>query len=634
MKQKNFETVIYSSMGILAMAVVMVAFYIVSGAFKVRVDITEDKAHTLSPGTRRIIAKLEAPVTLRYYCTQADNAVPPTLRTYAQHVEDVLAEFKQAGQGKIIIQKLDPKPDSDAEDSARLNGIEGRATGPFGSSKIYLGIVVSVFDQKFALPWLAPERERLLEYDISRAISRVETPAPPVVGIMSALQVFGEQYNPMTMSREDKPKDPWVFVTELKKDFTVKSVPLNAAKIDDQIKVLVVMHPRGISAGTQYAIDQFLMRGGKLLAFLDPHAYFDESHDMPNQKFSVVGELAYGQSSLDQLLPAWGLSMDIDKVIADTSFGSRNQKTGDMMPTMLTVTRAGIDQNDVVTSQIDNLLIPFGGAFIGKPAAGLKETVLVRCTPNSQLVDTLASTAAAEQILRDFKSEKTSYALAVHLTGKFKSAFPGGPPVDKNVPAADNAASAQLRESTGNAEVVLMCDTDMLNDKACVRVQTYMGHRMVQPINGNLNFVQSAVEQLSGDDDLISARSRASMNHPFTRLRDMEASAGKQSEEKIRVLEIKKRDMEKKISELQTHKEGGQEQQLILSPEQQKELDDYLKTRSEVNKELKLVHRNLTKDTEALEFCTKVINIGAMPVFVAASGLVLAIVKSRRKTAK
>lgn len=632
MKQKNFETILYSSAGVIAMAVVMVAFYIVSGAFKVRVDITEDKAHTLSAGTRHIIAKLDAPVTLRFYCTQGDNAVPPALRTYAQHVEDLLAEFKQAGQGKIIIQKLDPKPDSDAEDSARLNGIEGRATGPFGSSKIYLGIVASVFDQKFALPWLAPERERLLEYDIARAISRVENTAPPVVGIMSAFQVFGEQYNPLTASREDKPKDPWVFVSELKKDFTVKSVPLNTTKIDDQIKVLVVVHPRGISEATQYAIDQYLMRGGKLLAFLDPHAYFDESHDMPNQKFSVVGELAYGQSSLDRLLPAWGLSMDIDKVIADTSFGSRNQRTGDMMPTMLSVTRAGIDQNDVVTSQIDNLLIPFGGAFIGKPAAGLKETVLVKCSPNSQLVDTLASTGGAEQILRDFKAENTSYALAVHLTGKFKTAFPSGPPAGKDVQAPP--AAAQLKESTGNAEVVLMCDTDMLNDKACVQVQNMMGHRIVRPVNGNLNFVQSAVEQLSGDDDLISARSRASMNHPFTRLKDMQASAGRQSEEKIRELEIKKREMEKKISELQTHKEGGQEQQLILSPEQQRELDDYLKTRAEVNKELKIVRRNLSKDTEALEFWTKVINIGAMPAVVAASGLLLAIVKPRRKPAK
>lgn len=619
MKQKNFETLLYSTIGVVAVGILLISVYIVSSAFKVRVDITEDKAHTLSPGTLHILSKLDSQVTVRFYCTQGDNAMPPALRVYAQHIEDLLAEYKQTAKGKIIIEKLDPKPDSEAEDSARLNGVEGRATGPFGANKIYLGIVVSIFDEKFTLPFLQPDRERLLEYDISRAISRVENPKPPVIGIMSAFGVFGQQYNPLTATREERGIDPWVFVTELRKDFSVKKVMMNATSIDDDIQVLIVMHPRNITEQSQYAIDQFLMRGGKLLAFLDPHAYFDESHDMQNQKFNVVGDLSYGQSTLDKLLPAWGLSMDIDRVVADTTFGSRNNKTGDMMPTMLTVTRSGIDENDVVTSQIDNLFIPFAGAFTGKPTTGLKETVLVKCTPNSQLVDTLAATAASESIMRDFKAENIPYAVAIDLTGKFKSAFPNG----------------TLKESTGNAEVILVCDTDMLNDKVCVQVvQTSPGHRSIRPMNGNLNFVQSAVEQLSGDEDLISARSRASMNHPFTRLRDMQARAGKQSEEKLRMLETKLRDTKRKISELETHKETGQEQEVILSPEQQKERDDYLKTAAEVNKELKQVRRDLNRDTESLEFETKVINIGAMPVVVAVFGLTLAIIKPRRKPAK
>ena len=626
---------LYSTIGLVAVGVLLIAVYIISSAFKVRMDITEDKAHTLSPGTLHILNKLDSQVTIRFYCTQGDNAMPPALRVYAQHIEDLLAEYKQTAKGKIIIEKLDPKPDSEAEDSARLNGVEGRATGPYGLNKIYLGLVVSIFDEKFTLPFLQPDRERLLEYDVSRAISRVENPKPPVVGIMSAFGVFGQQYNPMTATREERGIDPWVFVTELRKDFTVKKVIMNATNIDDDINVLIVMHPRNITDQCQYAIDQFLMRGGKLLAFLDPHAYFDESHDMQNQKFNVVGDLSYGQSTLDKLLPTWGLSMDVDRVVADTTFGSRNSKTGDMSPTMLTVTRAGIDQNDVVTSQIDNLFIPFAGAFTGKPAAGLKETVLVKCTPNSQLVDSLASVAGGESIIRDFKPANIPYAVAVDLTGKFKTAFPNGMPQGKT-PAEVPKNSNQLTESKGNAEVILMCDTDMLNDRVCVQiVQTSPGHRSIRPMNGNLNFVQSAVEQLSGDDDLISARSRASMNHPFTRLRDMQARAGKQSEEKLRLLETKLRDTKRKISELETHKEsGGQEQELILSPEQQKERDDYLKTAAEVNKELKQVRRDLNRDTESLEFRTKLINIGAMPIVVAASGLLLAIIKSRRKPAK
>lgn len=634
MKQKNFETILYSSAGVAAMFVVMLAFYIVTSAVKLRVDVTADKAHTLSAGTKKILGKLNSPITIRFYCTQADNAMPPVLRTYAQHIEDMLNEYQQAAKGKIKIQKLDPKPDSDEEESARLNGVEGQATGQFGANKIYLGIVVSIFDEKFALPWLPPERERLLEYDISRAISRVENRTPPVVGIMSAMPVFGQQYNPMTMTRDQQGKGPWAFVAELKKDFAVQKVPMTASKIDDDIKVLLVMHPRNITEATQYAIDQFILRGGKLLAFLDPHAFFDESHDQQNQSFSVIGENAYGQSSLDKLLAAWGLKMDMDKVAADKSFGSRNPRNGQMAPTILMVTRAGIDENDVATSQIDNLLLPFAGAFTGKPADGLTETVLVKSSRNSQLIDSLIATAASEQILRDFKADDVEYPLAVHLTGKFKTAFPNGKP--KGADGKDESTNTvQLRESNGSGEVVLVADSDMLNDKACVSVRNdNMGRPVVKPINGNLNFVQSVVEQFSGDDDLISARSRASMNRPFTRVKDMEAQAAKQWEEKVRELETKQKETERKITDLQTHKEGTPEEKDILSPEQQKELDSYQQTQAEVKKNLKQVRNNLRKDTDSLVFWTKVANIGAMPVLVAVSGLVLAIIKPKRRPAK
>jgi len=622
MKRKNFETILYSSVGVAAMFVVLMALYVVICAFKVRFDVTAEKVHTLSAGTKKIIGKINSHVTIRFYCTQADNAMPPVLRTYAQHIQDLLEEYKQEAHGKIVIQKLDPKPDSEAEDSARLNGVEGQPTGPFGSDKIYLGIVVSIFDQKFALPWLPPERERLLEYDISRAISRVVNSTPPVIGIMSALPVFGQAANPMALDRDDHGNEPWAFVTELKKDFTVKEVSMSAAKIDEQIKVLVVVHPRNITDTAQYAIDQFVLRGGKLLAFVDPHAYFDQSRDQQTQSFQIMGENAYGQSSLDKLFKAWGLAMDINKVVADTSFGSRNSKTGEMRPTILMVTRAGINENDVATSQIDNLVIPFGGAFTGKPADGLKETVLVKSSPNAELVDSLIATAASEEILRDFKPDNVEYAMAVHLTGKFKTAFP------------EWKDASQLKESSGSGEAVLMADTDLLNDKVCVKVQSVMGHRIIHPMNGNLNLVQSVVELFSGDDDLITARSRASMTRPFTRLKDMEARAGKQWEEKIRVLETKRREMERMINELQTHKESGEEEKLILSPEQQTELEDYQKTRAAVNKDLKQVRSNLRKDTDALEFWTKVVNIGAMPVLVAVSGLVLAIVKRKRRVTK
>jgi ABC-type uncharacterized transport system involved in gliding motility auxiliary subunit/ABC-type transport system involved in multi-copper enzyme maturation permease subunit len=622
-KRKDFERMVYSSGGVAAMFVIMVAFYIVTSAVKVRADVTADKIHTLSAGTKKILRKLDSRLTLRFYCTQSDNAMPPALRTYARRIEELLQEYQQEAKGKLIFEKFDPRPDSDTEDAARQNGVEGRPTGPFGAEKIYLGLVVSLLNEKFALPFLPPERERLLEYDISRAISRVASSARPAIGIMTGLPVFGDAPDPLMRPGQNRAEE-WAFITELKKDFLLKEVPLGSSNIDEQIKVLIVAHPVDISDAAQYAIDQFVLRGGKLIAFLDPHAYFDQSHD-PSKNFSLMGDNA-ARSSLDKLLKVWGLEMDVNKVAADTSFASRNMQSGESMPTLLLVTRAGINENDVVTGQIDNLVFPFAGVFTGQPAPGIKETVLVKCSANSQLVDSMIATSAADQILRNFKASNIEYPLAIHLRGKFKTAFPA-PPGTTNL-------SHHLSESVSPGEVVLVSDTDMLNDKVCVRVQNAMGHRMIQMVNGNLNFVQSLVEQFTGDDDLISSRSRASMSRPFTRVKDMEAKAGRQWEEKVQVLETRKREMEQKIKELQTHKESGRSQELILSPEQEKELEKYQNTLVTVGKDLKLVRKNLRKDTDALEFRTKVVNIGAMPILVAFSGLALATVKTRRRVAK
>ncbi len=614
------------------MLVVLLAFYVVTSACKDRVDLTAEKAFTLSPGTKRILGKLDSRVTLRFYCTQGGNAMPPGLRTYAQHIEDLLAEYQQNGKGKIVVQKFDPQPDSDAEDSARLDGVEGQATAPFGGEKVYLGLVVSMLDQKVALPWLPPEREKLLEYDISRSIARVVNPTPAVIGLMSALPVFGAEPNPMMQRMGQAATEPWTFVSELKKDFTVREIPMTATKIDDDIGVLMVAHPREISEATQYAIDQFVLRGGKLLAFLDPHAYFDQKHD---QMAQVLGESS-GQSSLPILLKAWGLEMDMNKVLADMTFAGHNPQSGMAMPTVLMVNKSGINADDIVTSQIDNLVLPFAGAFTGKPAEGLKETVLVHASPESQLVEGVTASIGAEQILKDFKAAGVNYAMAVRLTGKFKTAFPDGPPKpakDDKAEGKDQSKEPQLKESKADGVVILVGDSDMLSDQVSVSVQNFMGYRLVRPMNGNLNLVQSFVEQLGGDSDLISLRSRASLNRPFTRLKEMEAKAGRQWEDKVKELEARKSETERKISEMQAAKAGA-DQKFILSPEQQKELANYRKTVAEASKDLRTTQKQLKKDTDSLEFWTKVINIGAMPVLVAVTGIVLALYKRKRTAAK
>jgi ABC-type uncharacterized transport system involved in gliding motility auxiliary subunit len=628
MKEKNFAAILYSSAGVAAMFVLLLAIYVVTSAFTQRVDMTQDKAFTLSPGTRRILAKLDSPVTLRFYCSQAE--MPPQLKPFAQEVEDLLGAYKQAGKGNIIIKKFDPQPDSDAEDSARLDGVQGQTT-QMGGDPIYLGLAISRADEKQTIPWLDPSRERLLEYDVSRAISRVINSTPATVGVMSAFPVFGEEPNPMMQQQGQPPAQPWVFISELKKDFTVNEVPMTATQIDPDIKVLIVYHPRDITDETQYAIDQFVMRGGKLIAFLDPHAYFDQRHD---QMAQMLGQSS-GQSSLPNLLRAWGLDMDINKVVADLNCCLHNPQNGSLVPTILQLTKKQLNGDDVVTADIDNLELAFTGAFTGKPADGLKETVLAHSSTQSELVDGMTASMGGDQIIRDFKASGVEYALAVRLAGKFKTAFPEGKPKEPgDTNNVTTNAEATLRESPANGAVILVADTDCLADQVCVQVQDIMGYRVARPLNGNLNLLQSCVEQMAGDSDLISLRSRGSLNRPFTRLDELEAKAGQQWEAKLKELQDERDSTQQKINDLQAAKGGNAQQQMILTPEQQTALAKYQADEAQAGKELRQVQKNLRKDTDSLEAWIRVINIGAMPVLVALTGIVLAVVKRKKTAAK
>src|SRR6266853_2418202 len=288
---RKTENLLYSAGGVVVAFVILLLLNLVLGAPRWRIDFTQDKLYTLSEGTRAVLGKLDSPVKIRLYFSQAD--VPLPIKAYGRRVEDLLAEFRQAGRGKVTVEKLDPQPDSEAEDSATLEGVEAQVT-PSGD-KFYLGASISYTEQKVALPALTPDREPLLEYDLVRAIARAVSTTKPVIGVMSALPVFGM---PPSQFTGGQPLEPQVIIGELRRDYTVKRVSLDAERIDDDIKVLLVIHPRGIGERAQYALDQFVLRGGKLIAFLDPSAYFDQLGQM--------GGMGGGgtPSSLDRLLKA------------------------------------------------------------------------------------------------------------------------------------------------------------------------------------------------------------------------------------------------------------------------------------------------------------------------------------------
>lgn len=632
--QKQLETILYSTVGVGILAVIAVAVNLIFARVSTRVDLTADRVYTLSEGTKSILGKLDTPVQIRFYFSQSARDLDPGLRTYAQRVEDLLSEYRLHSKGRIEIKKLDPKPDSDAEDSATLDGVEGQAL-QLGADKIYFGMAVSCLDAKAAIPFIAPQRERLLEYDLTRAISQVVKPTKPNLGIMSGLPVFG-QMDPMAMMRGGGGRqDPWVFVGELKADFNVKEVPVTAEKIDDDINVLLVVYPKSISEAAQYAIDQFVLRGGKLIAFLDPLSVLDSRSNPQNPLQAAAGSGA----TLDKLLKAWGLEFDLNKVVSDKRFLTELQdpRTGrpQANPSFLSLTGAGMDTNDVATTQLGRLILPFSGHFTGTPAEGLQQTVLFRSSPDSQLTDKMMAQFGATE---EFKSSGTEYKLAVRLSGKFKTAFPDGKPAapkadDEKKDDAAKKDEAGLKESKDEGVVVLLGDADLLYEQFYARIQEIFGQRIMAPFAANLTFVQNLVEQMGGDKDLIGIRSRATMNRPFTRVREMQAKAELAYESKIKQLEKDLSDAQQKINELQRAKTDAR-QQAILSDEQKQEILQFQRKRTEVNKELKNLRKNLRRDVDALETSTKWLNILAMPLAVSIAGVVIATFKRKRTAAK
>jgi ABC-type uncharacterized transport system involved in gliding motility auxiliary subunit len=629
----KFESLLYSVAGVVAVLVILVAINLLGGFFKVRSDLTQNKLYTLSDGTKRILHKLDTPVEIRFYFSKDNASVPVPLRTYAQEVEDLLAEYQQYSRGKIKIVKLDPKPDSNAEDSANLDGVEGQNLNL--TDKVYLGAAISCLDAKTAIPYLSPDRESLLEYDLSRAISSVTNPKKSVIGVMSALPVMGREAQPMMMRQRQQSVQPWIFLTELKENYAVREVPLTAEKIDDDITVLVVVHPNAISDQAQFAIDQFLLRGGKMVALLDPYSFVEARSGGP---YSGSGKYS---STLSKLLPAWGIQFSETKVVADPLFATQIQRESEVQsdPTILSVTSDGINKEDALGAAINDLLLPFAGVFTGKPVDGLKEDVLVKSTPQAGLVEAALLEAGGDEVRRALKSDKTSYPIAIRLTGKFKTAFSQGAPVTSANPTPAASASPSpvpkaetLKEARADGVVLLIGDSDFAYDQIAGRTQQVMTQTVFVPSNGNLNFIQSSVEQLAGDSDLIGIRSRSSGNRPFVVVAKLEAAAQQKYQSKIDELQDNLAQTRQKLASLQTGKQA--DQKTLLSPEQQAEIKRFHEDEAQVSQELKQVRKNLRFEIDSLQNTLKWIDIAAMPVIVTLAGLVLAYYKRNRRAAR
>jgi len=620
MKQflRKHEALVYSAVGLAALFLVLVAFNYLASSAAVRADLTEGRLYTLSEGTRKILKNLQAPVKVKLYIS-AGESMPVPLRSFAQRVEDLVREFKSVAGPNLVVEKYNPRPDSEEEDAAQLDGIEPQQL--MSGEQFYLGVAVSQLERKQSIPVLAPARERLLEYDLVRAVARAAIAERPKIGLMSGLPVMGERFNPMTRQSSE----PWVLANELRRDFDVVQVNMTADSIARDINVLLLIHPRDIGETTEYALDQFVLRGGKLIAFVDPYAYFDQQ---PGPMPGMPGMAS--SSTLPRLFKAWGVEMDPGKVVSDVVFASGGGQR--YTPTVLSLNRTAFARDDVVTSQIETLLYAFGGAFSLKPAEGLAVSELVKSSPNSMLVDSMAATTAGDAATRGFQPGGKALPLALRLSGRFKTAFPDGKPVEKAAkPKPAPAGEPPLKDSARDNVVVLVADVDMLQDGAAVDVQEVFGRRVVVPSNGNLAFAQGLVEQLASDDSLLSLKSRASAFRPLTVVREMEAQAQAQYFGKIKELEDELQKTTDTLQKLQKGSGAGAKAGQILSPEQQAEMENFRRKVAETRKSLKDLRKNLRQDSERMVFLTKIANIALMPLLVALLGIGIALLRRRQQ---
>lgn len=644
-----------NSFVVIALAVAsLVAVNVLAYFYYSRVDLTQAKSYTLSEGTREVLKKLQAPITIRFYFSQSEAGMPLVLKGYGRRVQDLLIEYRNASGGKVSIETSDPQPDSDLEETATLDGVQAQSLD--NGDRFYLGLAVKQGDRKSAMSNIAMDRERLLEYDITRAIASVTEKEKTVLGVMSPMPVFGNSGFPM-MGVPPSPKQ--VFISELERDYKVVQVPMDGKDIDPKVKVLLVHHPRGITEHAEYSIDQFVMRGGKLIALLDPFAFFDVA---PGQRGMEPTGIP---SNLERLTKAWGISLDTTKMLSDMQY--MVGKGPSALPTLLSLNDSAYDQTDVATARLGGTLFPFIGAFSGQPVAGLKQEILMHSSKYSALIEVARGQDRGDKATAGFKAAGQELPIAIRLQGKFNTAFPDGRPpkpkpekkpedeVAKDKPAGDEKPAteaaaapadaaqkpveeppevfaAHIAQGIADNSLVLIADTDFINDGAAVQIQDLLGQRLVYPINGNLAFVQALVDQYAGDAALISLRTRQSATRPFTVIKEMETRAQQAYTEKIKDIQDSLQATQEKLQALQktAPAPGAAAGAAILTKEQQAEVDRFRKVAAEKRRELKDVRKDLRADSDALQFWIKVLNIALIPALLVVLAFSLMIYRRRQ----
>jgi ABC-type uncharacterized transport system involved in gliding motility auxiliary subunit len=584
-------------LSVILLIVSFAAINVLSGAvFKnARIDLTQHHLYTLSPGTKDMLAKLKEPITLRFFYSERLASHYQEISGYGNRVRDMLEELVAASHGKLILKIIDPEPFGPQEELAESYGLTGAQND--SGDRIFLGLVgTNLVDGVEKIPFFSPDREVYLEYDIASLIHKLATPNKPKLGIISSLPL---QTGPggYLAALQGKAAKPYVVYQQLKQNFDIQMLKDDLKVVPADIKTLLIAHPGKLNPQALYAIDQFTMRGGRLLVFLDP---FSEA---------MADGAASGQagantsSTLGPLLKAWGVDYDPDKVVldrdnaVDVRYGRGGQAA--VMPYLAWIRLSGKDLNrkDLVTADIDNIQLASPGAISPEKGATTKFSPLLTTSAASEEVPSmmLRYGGAPDQLLKAFKPGGKPLVIAARITGPVKSAFPDGPPpAAKDL--ADAAKKAMAKESNPDnsndtplpafipkskspLNLVLVADSDLLSDRFWVNMQSFLGQQVAQPTAGNGFFVVNAVDQLMGSDDLISLRSRSKADRPFTVVQALKRQAEDRYRAEEQRLQNEIDQTEKRLKVLQgASKTGsglagkGAEAEAVLSPAQEREV--------------------------------------------------------------
>ena len=624
MKQKSRSLV--SAGTLFMLAILFVALSILSSVFLkgMRFDLTQNKLYTLSDGTRNILRNMEEPVTLTLYFSEDVSRDLPQFRSYARWAGEMLEEFEDHSDGMLRLRRVDPKAFSPQEDEAAQFGLQSAPVGTAGDV-LYFGLVgTNTLDGQQVMPFLQPDKEKFLEYDLARMVSSLSHPQHKRVGLISSLDMTPD-YDPAV------PRIPenWVIYQQLEQLFDLQEVPAETEKLPQDLDLLILVHPKDLGDEMLYQLDQYVLQGGRLLAFIDPLAETDTGGDT-NDPTSRMN--AGGSSTLGPLLKAWGVSFDPASVIGDRAYALQVNLGAGQAPIrhlgILSVTTNGMNATDVASADLE--VVNFSSVGWLAPLkeagenAGATFEVLVQSSDNAAPIEAsrLRFLTNPQELEKDFQATGDQYALAARITGQADSAYDQAP---------SGVAEGSHQQASGDAgiHVVLFADTDILTDRVWVQKQNFLGQTVVNSFADNGTLVVNIADQMLGSHDLIGIRARASTSRPFDRVDALRLAAEAQFRDTEERLQGELAETERTLTEIQSARQDGE--LTVLNTEQQGELQRFLDRKVEIRTELRQVQHDLTRDIEALGMRLKFINIVLVPLLIIAVALLFGRYRRKRR---